>query len=258
MEPGVLCGDVDFLDMSVLFTADNVDHNIITIDSKGAFHGMSVIAAVTPGKQTHRLIPRRQISELKTKNKTKNSYLRVQVCKACFSWGSLRGPPEISWQWQQGRYSVGSHPWQGMMHVLHQGNQHPGQSSVKFLPMINMYSGDKSCIVFTQDLCCNLAMKHNLPTIVTFHQPLYWKAAEIIIDAPEMVTGKVLFWCWGFSIHSWTCWEPLGILVEGTGLKIILETVYGENAVVYMMTGKLLMGLCVAILLLTSVYVATL
>jgi hypothetical protein len=28
-------------------------------------------------------------------------------------------------------------------------------------------------------------MKHNLPTIVTFDQPLYWKAAEIIIDAPE-------------------------------------------------------------------------
>ena len=71
VEPGVLGSDVDFLDMSVLFAADNVDHNIITIDGKGAFHGMSDITAVTPGKQTHRLIPRRQISELKTKNKTK-------------------------------------------------------------------------------------------------------------------------------------------------------------------------------------------
>ena len=63
--------------------------------------------------------------------------------------------------------------WQGMMHILHQGSQHPGQSSVKFLPMINMYSGDKSCIVSTLDFICNLATKHNLPTIVTFDQPLY-------------------------------------------------------------------------------------
>jgi hypothetical protein len=28
-------------------------------------------------------------------------------------------------------------------------------------------------------------MKQNLPTIITFDQPLYWKAAEIIIDAPQ-------------------------------------------------------------------------
>jgi len=48
-----------------------------------------------------------------------------------------------------------------------------------------MYSGDKSCIVSTLDFVCNNAMKHNLPTIVTFYQPLYWKAAEIIIDAPQ-------------------------------------------------------------------------
>ena len=70
VEPDVLGGDVDLLDMYVLFAADNVDHNIITIDGKGTFHGMGVIAAVTPGKQTNHLIPRRQISELKTENKT--------------------------------------------------------------------------------------------------------------------------------------------------------------------------------------------
>ena len=32
----------------------------------------------------------------------------------------------------------------------------------------------------------------------------------------------------------------IGTLMEGTGLKNILETVYGENAVVHMMTGKFL------------------
>ncbi|KAH3863021.1 hypothetical protein DPMN_025997 [Dreissena polymorpha] len=35
------------------------------------------------------------------------------------------------------------------------------------------------------DSVCNLAMKHNLSTILTFDKPLYWKAAEIIIDVPQ-------------------------------------------------------------------------
>ena len=64
VEPDVLGGDVDLLDMSVLFAADSVDHNIITIDGSGTFHGMGGIASVTPGKQTNHLIPQGPISEL--------------------------------------------------------------------------------------------------------------------------------------------------------------------------------------------------
>ena len=47
VEPDVLGGNVNLLGMSVLF-ADSVDHNIITIDGKGTFHGMAIIAALTP------------------------------------------------------------------------------------------------------------------------------------------------------------------------------------------------------------------
>ena len=39
------------------FIADNIDHNIATIDGSGTFHMMGIVAAVTP--RTHR--PRRQI-----------------------------------------------------------------------------------------------------------------------------------------------------------------------------------------------------
>ena len=35
VEPDVLGGDVELLDMFVLFAAENVDHNTITIDGKG-------------------------------------------------------------------------------------------------------------------------------------------------------------------------------------------------------------------------------
>ena len=49
--------------------------------------------------------------------------------------------------------------WQGMMHTLHKGNQHPGQSSIIYLPMIDMYSGDKSCILSTMEYMCDLSKK---------------------------------------------------------------------------------------------------
>ena len=34
------------------FSADNVDHNIITIDGWNTFHGMGMIAMVTPGSKS--------------------------------------------------------------------------------------------------------------------------------------------------------------------------------------------------------------
>jgi len=33
----------------LLFVADNVDHNIVSLDGTGTFHGMGMIAIVTPG-----------------------------------------------------------------------------------------------------------------------------------------------------------------------------------------------------------------
>ena len=102
--------------------------------------------------------------------------------------------------------------------------------------MINLYSGDKSCILSTLDFVCNLAMRHNLPTIVTFDQPLYWKATEIIIDAPQSSHLKGIVLMLGCFHTLMNLLGVIGSLMEGTGLKNIL--VYGENVVSHMMTGK--------------------
>lgn len=39
------------------YIADNVDHNVATVDSSGTFHGMGIIAAVTPGIHTNKPVP---------------------------------------------------------------------------------------------------------------------------------------------------------------------------------------------------------
>jgi hypothetical protein len=45
-------------DTIVQFVADNVDHNLRTLDGYGTFHGMGMIATITPGKALQRRVPR--------------------------------------------------------------------------------------------------------------------------------------------------------------------------------------------------------
>ena len=54
----VLGSDMTIIYTSLLFAGDNVDHNIITLDGKGTFHGMGMIAAITQGKQVSCIISR--------------------------------------------------------------------------------------------------------------------------------------------------------------------------------------------------------
>lgn len=49
--PNLLGKDIDVLNSALLFAADSVDHNILNTDGKGTFHGMGMIAAITPGQK---------------------------------------------------------------------------------------------------------------------------------------------------------------------------------------------------------------
>ena len=128
--------------------------------------------------------------------------------------------------------------WQGMMHTLCKGCDHPGQSSIAFLPMIDMSSSDKTCIFSTLEYVCNLAAKQNVPPIITFDQPLFWKASEIVNEVPDNSPIRDVVLLLG-SFHTFmNLLGAIGTLMDGSGLKQILETIYGENAVVHMMSGK--------------------
>ena len=42
----------------IQYVADNVDHNVCTIDGHGTFHGMGMIAAITPKLKLSQAIPK--------------------------------------------------------------------------------------------------------------------------------------------------------------------------------------------------------
>ena len=46
----------------VQFAADNVDHNLRTLDGLGTFHGMGMIATITPAQEISHVVPRKLVT----------------------------------------------------------------------------------------------------------------------------------------------------------------------------------------------------
>ena len=62
-----VCQGTNFADFApnqvIQYVADNVDHNKITIDGRNTFHGMGMIATITPGTKRSYQIPRNSIDQ---------------------------------------------------------------------------------------------------------------------------------------------------------------------------------------------------
>ena len=106
------------------------------------------------------------------------------------------------------------------------------------MPMIDMNPSDLSCINSTLHFICEQSGKNNVTPVVTFDQPLFWKATTIINNSP--VTSplrKVVLRLGGFHTEM-SFLGSIGHIMMGSGLQELLETVYAPNAVTHMLTGK--------------------
>ncbi len=133
----------------------NVDHNTVTIDGRGTFHGMGTIATVTPGTKRSYSVARNTVS---TEEILSIGQVNIKYFKAgpqgisSLSYQPLALPDAedstsgIDALWK-GLTCTASHEagWSGLMQMVQKGN-HPGQSSVLYLPMIDMNASDLSCV----------------------------------------------------------------------------------------------------------------
>ena len=74
--------------------------------------------------------------------------------------------------------------WSGSMQFI---NSHiplkiAGKASITSLPIIDLTPSDMNCIFSTLKFVSNLAYSLGKPTIITFDQPLFWKASKIILN----------------------------------------------------------------------------
>ena len=121
------------------------------------------------------------------------------------------------------------------MQMIHNGS-HPGKSSVNFLPMIDMNSSDPSCIYSTLQFVATHASNHNSYPIITFDQPLWWKAFLIVLQEPEGSPLKSIVVRLGGFHTEMSFLGAVGHLMSGSGLEQVIETVYA--GVEHILSGK--------------------
>ncbi|KAK6176042.1 hypothetical protein SNE40_014404 [Patella caerulea] len=100
--------------------------------------------------------------------------------------------------------------------------------------MIDLNPSDMSCVYSTLKFVSKVAHDHNRTPVITFDQPLYWKALMITFgEECKNVTLRL----GGFHTEM-SFLGSIGRLMSGSGLKELLELIYAPNAVTHMMTGK--------------------
>lgn len=128
--------------------------------------------------------------------------------------------------------------WQGSMHAALEKCSHPGKAEVVFLPMIDLSASDDTCIYSTLHFIATQAKLYNYTPILTFDQPLWWKAMLILENAElsSPIKGIILRLRGFHTLMSFL--GCIGHIMEGSGLKELLCLIYADNTVPHMLTGK--------------------
>ena len=227
----------------IQYSADNVDHNLCTIDGNGTFHGMGIMATVTPNITAKQLVSRIVVTE---KDIAAVSQIRITFHQKILNNNlfTFRTPNDFENEtnscldilWKSSILFQKPRPnWSGMMQIIHRG-PHPGKSSTFFLPMIDLKPTDPTCIYSTLHFVAEHAKRHNSSPILTFDQPLYWKAFMIVLEEPDHSYLKQIVLRLG-GFHTLICFiGAIGYLMAGSGLEQVLETIYAS--VEHIFSGK--------------------
>ena len=208
---------------------------------------MGMIAIVTPETRSRRSIPRAKVTSLdvaivgrvqirfhkeESCGMSSVTYQKLLDLKAQDCYENL----DVLWKTSV-MFGAPRPAWSGMMQFVHQGH-HPGKASIMFLPIIDMNPSDSTCIYSTLMFVSDHARRHGVTPILTFNQPLWWKALMIVESEPmgSDLRGIVLR-LGGFhtEMNFLGC---IGHLVDSSGLQEMLESIYARNAVVHILSGK--------------------
>lgn len=230
----------------IQLVADNVDHNLVTLDGKNTFHGMGIIATITPEVICKKYVPKKNVTAAEIaavgkidinfyKNNGKKNSLKYELIKDFIVEDATSHIDllwKITWPLKSPRPL-----WSGMMQMLHVGN-HPGKSSVIFLPMIDMDPSDLSCVYSTLKFACKLGNEHGFVPVITFDQPLWWKATLIKLEKIDDGDLKEVILRLGGLHVIMSFLGSIGHIMSDSGLYEVLEQVYASNVVVHMLSGK--------------------
>ena len=194
------------------FIGDNVDHNTRTLDGKNTFHGMGVVAAVTPScpqpnAQVKRSVGRKKVGEIiGSKGIPIEGYfgkavpsptLRFSCYKELKAKASIEDRKgvilDLAWlsSWQLRNNKMSS--WSGFMQGILSSETNFKKSSIVMLPIIDLQSSDPTCIFSTLKFIEAQATRLSIKSpCITFDQPLWYKALAIIDEQNMSIVCRLV------------------------------------------------------------------
>ena len=104
--------------------------------------------------------------------------------------------------------------------------------------MIDLNPNDINCVYSTLRFVAEQARRVSTVPVVTFDQPLYWKAITIVANELEDSDLKSVIVRLGAFHTQMSFLGCIGKIMEDSGLKELLSTVYAPNTVGQMLSGK--------------------
>ena len=231
----------------IQYIADNVDHNTRTIDGHNTFHGMGIIAGITPVNKGIKPVPRVNVTsdDVAAVGRINiHIYKSNKLSLSSLFFGKMANyttpaPMSKLLLFSKIYRTLDSRQpgWSGMMQLIHHGMPSE-KSSVVFMPMIDMNPSGISCVYSTLIFKCDQAKKYDITPIVTFDQPLWWKATIIMENEPQNSKLKNIVLRLGGFYTQMSYLGCIGHIMTKSGLEEILETIYAKSVNPHILSGK--------------------
>lgn len=237
----------------IQFAFDNADFNIRTLDGLGTFHAMGGVMVVTPKKAMSidplNKKPRSQLHAgqfgtapiLVYRKPPVLGLSKVKVEKIYLLQSeSLRVSSLLNCLWAYGQMNnlQPNSSWQGYMSAKVKGNGSLDVSQVLPLPFVNLDPSNPTAIYSSLMFALKLCKKYDMKTcIVTFDQPLFLKATEIVsASSPAEDISKVVVRLGTFHLLM-SFMGAIGYIMSGSGLEELWATIYAGNSIPHLING---------------------
>lgn len=240
----------------IQYSADNADINVYTVDGHNTVHIMGVIQIVTPKSA---VISNDQIPKLKKLPAAKDIAAIAHVPLQIYDNYGVSGMSKIEvenimcddisidsflnnvdYLWMYGKWKnvPGVPGWNGFLEYLTKKNNTFSTSRILFLPFIHYPASNLNTIYTTLNCVLNNMKSYGHETcVVTFDQPLFIKAREIVAASkPDSELSKVIIRLGGFHLLI-SFLGSIGYIMAGSGLKEALSVIYAPNSVDKILNG---------------------
>lgn len=238
----------------VQYVFDNADANINSLDGLGTIHILGGIQCITPKQNvtlqsavprdhTLKLVPKCNEIPIVPYKKPHRPGLKniimedvsmlqddvttvIHACKLDLLWLiGFTNPRQIS------------PSWSGYMHEVTQETGTFKTSRIMALPFINLEATNMTSLNSALTFAANESASRKMACIVTFDQPLFIKASEIVAAADTCSPLSRIVVRLGTFHLLMSFLGSIGNIMKGSGLEELWSTVYAKNSTQHMITG---------------------